>query len=656
MLLTTTRNRGSTRGALALSFPLGKDASDMEDGLQREPASGAAPERAEHYRERAAWHARRSDGARRRARAISWWRLLTFLLGFLAVGWWATTTPAHRPLAAAGVAAALIAFLGLIVVHRRVRRVAQWHAQLRAVNEQGVHRVMRDWQALPAPAPVDVPSSHPYAADLDVVGHASLLRLCDVVSPVPGRPTLLAWLLAPTAAAPVIRERQVAVAELAERVELREELHALALDAHGARADALERLLQWAEGDVWLVRHPGLLWLARVVPALTIAGIAAQVAGLIAWPAWELSVLAGMFVTLSARKQLVATLNGASVRATGLPHHAPMFERLRAASFSSPLLHRLQGSLSTGGGAVAQLRRLDRAAAWAEVRHSPMLYVVLQLLLLWDFHTAVALERWQRDAGGHLRDWVRALGEAESLAGLATVAYDNPEWTYPELRDDDVALLDAEQLGHPLIPESTRVANDVSVGPAGTVLLVTGSNMSGKSTLLRAIGLNVVLAQAGAPACARRLRLPLVSLWTSIRVQDSLEQGLSLFMAELRRLKQIVDAAREAKADGERPILYLFDEILHGTNTAERQVAARRILGYLVREDAIGAVTTHDLTLAAAGIIAGAARPVHFTESFRRTADGLAMAFDYRLRPGIATSANALKLLEMVGLGEEGEA
>jgi DNA mismatch repair ATPase MutS len=197
------------------------------------------------------------------------------------------------------------------------------------------------------------------------------------------------------------------------------------------------------------------------------------------------------------------------------------------------------------------------------------------------------------------------------------------------------------------------VSNDVDVGPPGTFVLVTGSNMSGKSTLLRAIGTNVVLAQAGGPVCAESLRLPVVDVWTSIRIDDSLEAGVSLFMAELTRLKRIVDAARAPSR--ERPLLYLLDEMLHGTNTAERRIAARRVLSYLVRAGAIGAATTHDLTLAEDPALDAAARRVHFTERFEERDGETVMTFDYRLRPGLATSANALKLLAMIGLGEESE-
>jgi DNA mismatch repair ATPase MutS len=205
-------------------------------------------------------------------------------------------------------------------------------------------------------------------------------------------------------------------------------------------------------------------------------------------------------------------------------------------------------------------------------------------------------------------------------------------------------------LGHPLLSDSGRVVNDVQVGPPGTFLLVTGSNMSGKSTLLRAIGTNAVLAGAGGAVCAEALLMPPVALLTSMRIQDSLAQGVSYYMAELRRLKAVVDGARGETAEGAAVPLYLLDEILQGTNTTERQIAARRIIAHLVRQGAIGAVSTHDLSLADAPELATTARPIHFTEAFISGPDGPSMTFDYRARPGIATSTNALRLMEIVGL------
>ena len=236
-----------------------------------------------------------------------------------------------------------------------------------------------------------------------------------------------------------------------------------------------------------------------------------------------------------------------------------------------------------------------------------------------------------------------AIADVDALAALAGARSENPTWANPAI--GETRVLAALGLGHPLIPDSRRVVNDVEVGPPGTLLLVTGSNMSGKSTLLRSIGLNAVLAQAGAPVCASELRMPAVDLQTSIRIQDSLELGLSYFMAALARLKGVVDAA-ERPREG-RLLLYLLDEILQGTNSAERGIAVQGVARHLLSAEAIGVMTTHDLNLAGEEPLKSSARLVHFTELVD---ENDAMRFDYRLREGLATSRNALRLMKMIGI------
>jgi DNA mismatch repair ATPase MutS len=335
--------------------------------------------------------------------------------------------------------------------------------------------------------------------------------------------------------------------------------------------------------------------------------------------------------------------------------YAELFKLLGDQQFAAPALRQLQRDLSAGNvRADQQMARLGRLMALADLR-GWMFFYPIQVLTLWNVHVVWLLERWQRQAGGSARGWLQTLGAVEALAALATLAHDNPRWAFPELVDGKADFLSARDLGHPLLTPDTCVENDVALGPRGTFLLVTGSNMSGKSTLLRAIGVNIVLAQAGGPVCAASMRLPALALATSMRVQDSLEQGVSYFMAELQRLKEVVDTAERVRAAGERLLLFLLDEILHGTNTTERQIAARRIILHLLNLGATGAVSTHDLTLADAPEVAAASQAVHFTEHFTRGPSGLSMTFDYKLRPGIATSTNALNLMEMLGLPAEDE-
>ena len=298
--------------------------------------------------------------------------------------------------------------------------------------------------------------------------------------------------------------------------------------------------------------------------------------------------------------------------------------------------------------AHAALSALESRLGLADARHSAPVHFLLQVSTLWDFHVLALLERWQRAAGREARRWLTALGEIEALAALAALRFENPGWCLPEVTAGQPELA-ARDLGHPLLPPARRVGNDVTVGPAGTFVLVTGSNMSGKSTLLRAIGVNVVLAQAGGPACAAALRLPPLRLATSILVEDSLAAGVSFFLAELLRIKRVVAAAGEAGREG-AVLLYLLDEVLRGTNSVERQVAVRRVLRHLLARGALGAVSTHDLALASGPGLSQAARPVHFRETIAAGPDGPRMTFDYRLRPGPATTTNALALLRQVGL------
>jgi len=343
---------------------------------------------------------------------------------------------------------------------------------------------------------------------------------------------------------------------------------------------------------------------------------------------------------------MYAAFDRAAFGERAVRRYVAMLSLVCGESWTAPELAKLRGAMCAGQ-APAVLEKLARISGWSELRSgAPIIHFPVQALTLWDFHVYFALDRWRARHGRHVRGWIAALGSIDALAILATVRADQPAWTTPRV-DPGVEVLRATALGHPLLPDDRRVVNDVEVGPRGTILLITGSNMSGKSTLLRAIGLNTVLAQAGAPACAAALEMPPADLQTSIRIQDSLELGLSYFMAALARLKQIVDAATLRPASSERVLLYLLDEVLQGTNSVERGIAVRAVVRHLLDARAIGVMTTHDLALADAEPLASNARLAHFTEQVHP--DGT-MTFDYRLRPGLATSTNALRLMQLIGI------
>lgn len=597
---------------------------------------------AQHFRHRRDAAAAERDDLARRASRVSNLRLAVFGLGVGALVW-AELQPEYGGWALALFAAALVAFVALIVLHSRLEERERWAATMTAVNDESLARLRRDWDGLPEVSATS-PRGHPYAHDLDVFGHGSLARFLATTGTAVGRERLHDWVLAP-APADEVRTRQDAVRELVPELEYRQTIQVSGRLAGDPEPGALDAFLDWAESEPWLLRRKPLLWAARLIPLATVVLAVLHVQGALARPWWILTLAAGTALLGASTKRIHRLMAGASFGEAGIRHYAGLVGRIQDGEFSSDALREIRSALTDRCDARRELERLGWLIELAEMRHGGIFYVVVAIPTLWDFHVLWALERWKARAGGHVRDWVDDVARMDALCALAGPAHDEPGWSFPEMVDGE--RIEAKGLAHPLLGPDERVANDVEVGPPGTFLMVTGSNMSGKSTLLRAIGVNAILAEAGGPVCADSLRLPALDLRTSMRVEDSLERGISLFMAELQQLKRVVDAA-DAMED--RILLYLLDEVLHGTNSAERQVAIREVLGHLLERRAIGAISTHDLALADAEPLAGAVVPVHFQETVHPEGHEPAMTFDYRLRPGIATSTNAMKLVRLVGL------
>ena len=592
-----------------------------------------------------------------RGQVLTHARTLGFLLvlALLGLGW---ASGHGRPWYAAG-GLGFTGFLVLVAYHENLLRDQRRFGTLRNLNAWALARLDRDWASLPEPMLAAPAGQQAAADDLDLFGHASLFHfLCTATTPV-GRRALRTWLLEP-ASPETIHGRQQAAAELAPRLDLRE-----ALSLEGClladQGQTTDRFVAWAEGAPWLTSRRWLVGLSRLLPAALVlawvlAGCGAVSVGLAAVVTLAVFVLNYLTSVLYAGG-IHDVFSQLSTRSGAVHRYLRMFELMYSMPASASDLERIKRQATEcGGGVLLRMRQLNGLAKLASIQHSALLfifvYLPLQFLFLYDFHILSLIEAWQRRYGQHARDWFEALGQFEALCALAALVHDHPDWAFPTVTAT-AERFQAEQLGHPLLPDDQRVTNDVVVGPPGSFLLVTGSNMSGKSTLLRAIGVNAVLAEAGAPVCAARLSLPPVRLATSMRVRDSLEHGVSFYMAELMRLKEIVDLARQHDPRQGRRVLYLLDEILLGTNSRERHIAVVRVMQFLLRHQAIGAISTHDLELAASEPLAGAGRCVHFRETLHDQAAPRPMTFDYRLRSGLATTTNALRLLELVGLTEE---
>jgi hypothetical protein len=603
----------------------------------------------EWYRTRAAAWATARAAHGRDAVIYSRWRLASFFGAAAACAWaWHARPGAAAALVGALGIAGFVAFALLVRQHARVLdRLARAEAGHR-YSELGLARIARDWAALPdipAPPHVDL-ETHPYARDLDLFGHASLTKWLGRTATLDGARTLHDWLLGASRDAD-IAARQAAVDELASEREWRE---ALAIEGSLASLDPSDfaSFLDWTAGTRSAV-PPFMRAAAVALPLATFLLLGLFLLGATDGAWWLLPLAGSIVLSFIFEAAAFHTFDRAWLGDRGLSRYGTMLALVSDASWSAPLLAALQARVRDGGPAPEAVRRLASLSGWAQLRSgAALLHFPVQAFTMWDFHVLFAMERWRARSGRHVRRWLDALGTIDALSVLAIPRADEPAWTLPAI-DPAADALDGRGVGHPLIAATRRVSNDVRVGPAGTLLLVTGSNMSGKSTLLRAIGLNTVLAQAGSGVCAEGFRMPPIALQTSIRVQDSLELGLSYFMAALARLKQIVDAAARhtAEAPGGARLFYLLDEVLQGTNSVERGIAVRAVAAHLLEAGAIGAMTTHDLALAGEEPFVSRAVLVHFTEQL--AADGT-MTFDYRLRPGLATSTNALRLMQAIGI------
>jgi hypothetical protein len=600
---------------------------------------------------------RRADIAwRERRHRILGYSRLAAVTGAAAVVWLAL---AGR-LSIVWMAVPIAVFAALAVIHDKLLRLLERRRRAQRFFERALARLDGKWAGSGEPGDRYLDAAHPYARDLDLFGPGSLFELLSTARTHIGEDTLARWLLAP-AGPETVRARQEAVSELRPRVDLREDLAVLAEESRTG-VDPVS-LAAWGEAPGLLER--GRLHAAvRAITALGVAGAAAILTYLLSqMGAFRISepasvVLRDFFLVALAvnatflyrvHQRIGAVVTAAEEAAHELKLLSEVLLRLERESFQSPLLAALRASLDTEGAPPSKrIGRLNRLMELLESRDH-LLVRLAEPFVLWTTHLAFHVEAWRRHSGPVVRRWLTATGEMEALCSLASHAFEHPDDPFPEFSGEG-ALLEAEAIGHPLIEERRVVRNDVRIGgraPAGPrVLVVSGSNMSGKSTLLRTLGVNAVLAQAGAPVRARRLRMSPLAVGASIRVTDSLQGGVSRFYVEILRLRQILDATAQPGPKG-APVLFLIDEFLHGTNSHDRRIGAEAVVRSLVERGAIGLVTTHDLALAdIAGVLGERAANVHFEDHIE---DGR-MVFDYVMRPGVVRKSNAIELMRSVGL------
>ncbi len=548
---------------------------------------------------------------------------------------WAVFGPLRWPFGVLAVPTG--AFIYLVVMHEWTLRRARDAEQAVRYYDNGLARLDDRWAGRGNAGDELRPPDHLYAEDLDLFGEGSLYELLCIARTRAGEETLARWLCAPAAKAEV-ESRQEAVRELAGEVDFREGLW---LTAGAARPRLRpELLISWAQTPRVM---PGLPLLAMAT------GISLAVVGTtLAW-AFDyiearlilLPVLAALLFQWWIKNRSLEVLRAGDEPMKDLRVLAGVSRRIEGARLEAAKSRGLQASLTIdrrpASSAIGLLARLD---TWQEAQRNAM-FAPFALVLLWNVHFAYAMEWWRGRYGVRLPAWLAAIGEFEALSAMATYAFEHPGDAYAELVEGG-ARFEGVELGHPLLPAAGCVRNSVTLDASKSLIVVSGSNMSGKSTLLRTVGINTVLALAGAPARAKSLRLAPMQVGASMHIVDSIQRGTSHFYAEILRLRGILDAAR-----GPKPVLFLIDEILHGTNSHDRRIGSDAVLRGLVGAGAIGLVTTHDLALThIVEGLDGRAENVHFVDHLK---DGK-LVFDYRMRPGVVERSNALALMRSVGL------
>lgn len=485
-----------------------------------------------------------------------------------------------------------------------------------------------------------LPNEHFYAADLDIFGKASLFQYVNRTQSEMGSITLASSLLHP-ATKELIMQRQVAVKELINLTAWRQNLQALGA-AKKIQTTTQVRLQDWLQEENIFLKKQLWLIVRYLLPMIILIVIIANIFNLIPDTIRNYTLLVAGILAFVISKKVTLLHQQVSRMAEELDVLSGSIRLIETVRFQSPLLQQMQMQvLQQNNNASLQLKQLQKIVERLDLRYNPLVFIPLDIILQWDLQQAFALEKWKRNNQSNVFQWFATLGEFEALSSLATLAFNHPEWCFPEICEQHF-FIQGKKVGHPLINKTKRVDNDIVIDKKGKLMLVTGSNMAGKSTYLRSVGVNVVLAMAGAPVCAQSFIVSPVQLISSMRIIDNLEESTSTFYAELKKLKAIID-----KVNAGEKVFILLDEILRGTNSADRHTGSAALIRQLIRHDATAIIATHDIALAD---MATSYPENILNHHFDVQVSGEELYFDYLLKPGICHSLNATILMKKIGI------
>jgi ABC-type multidrug transport system fused ATPase/permease subunit len=535
----------------------------------------------------------------------------------------------------------VLIFMVVVRRHRKVRGHIVHLEKYFTINEQALQRLSGDWTNFSQRGEQFIAAEHPYSSDLNIFGQGSLFQYLNATNLITGE-RALARMLSQSAKPEAVIARQEAIKELASHLDWRQQLQANGM-VDSNKPENLDKLLDWSR-EKPLFQNKKYIYLLWLLPVITVVLFTLVVMGLVSSNLPLITLILQVLVVTMSLAVTGKAFGTTENTAAELERLLLLLNHIEGEQFKAPLLVDLkQRLIKRNQTASRQAKALAKIATLINLRYS-VVYHFINALVFFDLYTIRALDQWKTQYGRYLEQWFIVIGEFEALSSLAILAHDNPQWATPELKGDE-PYFDAVALGHPLINQEVRVYNDVKLSRPGTIHIITGSNMSGKSTLLRTVGINLVLAYAGAPVCANGLNCSAMNIYTSMRIQDDMEQNTSYFYAELKRIKLIIDAAHQGQ-----PIIFLLDEIFKGTNSRDRITGARIIIKNLAQQSAIGLVTTHDLELSLlAEECPKQISNYHFTDNIV----GNEITFDYRLKTGVSRTTNAIALMKMIGIDIE---
>lgn len=583
---------------------------------------------------------------KRTADRLSNYRLITFILGL------AIALVLYLNLSGViGIVTGLVTlilFVNLAIRHKHARTQLKYSQILAGLNQKGLDRLSGEWVTFADSGVEFKDEKHPYASDLDLFGQASIFQWINSAQTQGGREALKDVLKQPPKDRQEIMKRQEAVTELAKKLSWRQRFEAEG-NLVSDKAKSTEPLLSWAEQTQEAYLHPAVKLGMRVLPAITLLMLLLYALQLsVPWQVPSLLIAIQIILLRVYSKERSQILSMVHRHEASLKTYAEMLKHLENKKIEAEWLKKRQRILRDAEGrqAYKQIQKLSKLVEWISNRENAM-FLVINILLLWDYQCMIELEAWKKRSGRLFKNWLEVIAEVEALSSLSHIRFENPDWVMPQILEDSNPAseassgLSARKMGHPLLTRN-RVANDFVMKKPSGIVLITGSNMSGKSTFLRTVGSNIVLAYIGVPVCAEHFSCSRFNLWSCMRVSDNLEQSISSFYAEILRIKQIVQAAKT-----EKPVFFLLDEIFKGTNSHDRHQGAIALINQLQREGAMGLVSTHDLELGELEQQSkGQIKNYHFREYY----ENQEIRFDYTLRAGVSTTRNALYLIRLAGI------